>query len=83
MMDILKVDFQQRKLTKVTHTKDDHDEYMKKYERKIRIFVSDMEDTMSMQEAFLVMQGIISPLHHRRIKNPVMLQAIDDFFAIT
>jgi hypothetical protein len=82
MMDILKVDFQLRKVTKVTHTKNDHDQYMKKYEGKIRDFIDDMEDTMSLQEAFIVMQAIISPIHHRRVKNPLMLQIIEDYFGI-
>ena len=83
MMDILAVDFQRRKLTKITHTKDDHDLHIKKYENKIRDFIIDIEGTMTAKEVVLVMEAIISPIHHRRVKNPIILQVVDDYFCIT
>ena len=83
MMDILAVDFQLRKLTKVTHTKDDHVLHTKKYENKIRNFIDNIEATMTAKEVILVMEAIISPIHHRRVKNPIILQVVDDYFCIT
>jgi hypothetical protein len=81
-MNILAINFKSRKLTHVSETKKDLENYYRDYENKLSDYLHNMKDALTDKQYLQALEAISSVAHYRLIRNAKVLFYIDGYLAI-